>query len=100
MLRQQASCAAGDDAISCSEILKLFRESERRSFAKFTATAFCFDVFQSMEATKKLLRQAMNTKLRDQLETEAKLLQEQWCSDECQTLFMKYLQDDAVALNK
>ena len=53
-----------------------------------------------MEATKKLLRQAMNAKLGEQLETEAKLLQEQWCSDECQNLFKEYLQQEAILQNK
>lgn len=53
-----------------------------------------------MEATKSLLRQGMNEKLDEQLKTETKLLQEQWCSEECQERFKEYLQQEALLQNK
>lgn len=53
-----------------------------------------------MEATKLLLRQGMNSKLEEQLKIEANILQEHWCSEECQSRFKQYLEQEALLQNK
>lgn len=47
--------------------------------------------FQSMEATKALLRHSLRKKLDAALESETYLLMQHWCSVECQTAIKAYI---------
>lgn len=50
-----------------------------------------FIYFQSMEATKALLRHSLRKKLDAALESETYLLIQHWCSVECQTAMKAYI---------
>lgn len=57
-------------------------------------------VFQSMEATKALLRHGLRTKFDAALESETHLLVTHWTSKECQTSYQNWMDNGEVCLQR